>query len=127
MGKISYLIDIKLPTLNEYINLERTNGYAAAALKKKYTNYCAIYANNVQSLEGLYDIVLDWETANNREDPDNLYFGIKFILDGLIKVQKNGFKDGRKNIRRIYHNIKTTGKFQVTVNLIEIRGTSNAV
>ena len=64
----------------------------------------------------VYDIELLWETVNNRIDPDNIYFAVKFILDGVVKagILKS---DGRKNIRNIYNKIETTGQNRVIMKL----------
>lgn len=108
-------IDIKLPTLNEYINLERRNKFAAATLKKKTeANIQWIIKQQKKKLEGLYDIDLFWQTENNKIDSDNIFFAQKFILDAVVaeKILPN---DGRKNIRDIHHHILTTKKSCVTV------------
>lgn len=118
---IKYGIEIKLPTLDEYLKAGRSDIHACSELNKKYTEYCAIYANKVMRLKGLYDVILDWETENNEINPDNIFFGVKFILDGLVEAQnKKGrnFKNGRKNINSIQHRIKTTGVNRVTVILL---------
>lgn len=118
---ISFDIDTILPTLNEYINVERGNKFRAAALKKKYSNICGLYAlpiKNKLDPKGLYSLVLNWKVENNRSDPDNIYFGVKFVLDGLVE-QGILEKDGRKNIKNIHHNIETTNKYNLEVILIK--------
>ena len=113
--KTKFTLNTSLPTLNEYIKAERTvlkkAGKkvvltAGAKLKAENTDKCSylILAQNVKLKDCLYDVEIDWYRTNKREDPDNIYFAVKFILDGLVKakVLKN---DGRKNIRKIYNNI----------------------
>ena len=47
LAQVTFKIETELPTLNEYINAERTNKYIASAMKKKYTNICAMYARQI--------------------------------------------------------------------------------
>jgi len=119
----TYEIAHELPTLNEYINTERTSRYKAAKMKRVNTNMCAVWAGILPRLEGLFDVEISWETENNRHDSDNIFFGVKFILDGLVISQQHKgskLKDGRKNIRNISHKIETTGKKNTTVKLIRV-------
>lgn len=118
---ITYNITTKLPTLNEYINLERTNKYAAAAFKKKFTKVCATNAlvvKNKLNQDAVYSLIINWTTDNNRSDADNIYFGVKFILDGLVEsgALEN---DNRKHIKDIHHNIETGKKYNIEINLVE--------
>lgn len=117
---ITFNIDVELPTLNEYITKERSNRFAAAALKKKYTLICGLAAKNIKKRikrNTRYSLILNWITKNNKKDPDNVYFGVKFILDGLVNagVLQN---DTRRFIKNIHHNITTGKKFNIEVNLI---------
>lgn len=119
--EIKFDIKTKLPTLNEYIGLGRANKYKQALIKNTFTDICGNYAipiKNKIDKNKCYSLILNWEVTNNRSDPDNIYFGVKFILDGMVKrgILKN---DGRKNIRNISNTIKTTKKFNLEVNLIE--------
>lgn len=116
-----FLILSKLPTLNEYINVERLNRFAAASLKKKYTGICSESALTMPKLEDtLFDVQVNWFVLDNRSDADNVFFAIKFILDGAVESGRLK-KDGRKNIRHIHHNIYTdkTYKVEVIFNKVE--------
>lgn len=112
---ISFNITSKLPTLNEYIGAERTNKYIAATLKKKFTNICAKSSLQIQKLpDKLYDLEIHWTVENNKADADNIYFAVKFILDGMVESGRIP-KDGRKNIRHISHKINTDKTYNVKV------------
>ncbi len=116
-----YNITTKLPTLNEYIQLERSHRYKASAVKKKYTDICGKFGlagKRGVKKDGKYSLILNWTTTTNKADPDNIFFGIKFILDGLVKYKVLA-NDGRKNIQNIHHNIQTGKKYNIEVNLIE--------
>ena len=115
------IIQTKLPTLNEYIKVERTNRYAAATLKLKYTNTLA------KELKGLelpkntkFNITLVWYVKDNRKDHDNIAFGIKFILDGMVKagVLKN---DNPRYIGNITHQFKIDKDERVVMILEETK------
>jgi hypothetical protein len=114
--------DIKLPTLNEYIAAERsTNKRAGSALKKKWTNIVEVIvlSQTKEKLSGLYDVEIDWITKDNRKDADNVYFAVKFILDGLVK-SKLLPNDGRANIRDIKNTISTEKKDYCIVRFLAV-------
>ena len=87
-----------LPTLNEYINIERSNKYAAAKMKKSATNMVAWEATaQLKPIAGKCEYMFIWNEPTTRRDPDNIAFAKKFILDGMVAagIIKN---DGWKNI-----------------------------
>jgi len=118
---IKYTIDKPLLSLNEYIKIERGNRYAAANIKKSETRYCEVCAkNSLQPIEAYpVDVLIEWHTSF-RKDPDNVAFGIKFILDGLVK---SGIivNDGSKQIRNIHH---TFVKDKNEHCIVELKGVS---
>ena len=109
MHRIMILIlNTSFPTLNEYINLERTNKILAAKLKKKTTNKIAFLATLYKfSLpeKTCFDVKITWFKPNNKHDHDNISFGLKFILDGLIyaNILEN---DTPRFINNICHNFE---------------------
>lgn len=106
-------------TLNEYINIERSNKFAAAALKKRLTNnYMAESLNSRGIIDpnGRYDIQVEW-CIDSRHDPDNIHFGIKFILDGMVLagIIKT---DTQKQIRDVTHKITRQKEYKIIVTFI---------
>jgi len=92
-----------LPTLNEYINAERSNKYGAAKMKKDATNMVAWQAKTqVRRIEGLNDFTFIWTEPTKRKDPDNIASGVKYIFDGLIRagIMDN---DGWSQVNSITH------------------------
>lgn len=91
----------RFPGLNEYIKAERSNRFFAAEIKKTHSDMVYFYAisqlKNVKILEPVR-INFHWFEPNKRRDLDNIAFGKKFILDGLVKSGVLS-DDGQKNIR----------------------------
>ncbi len=99
----SFIIHGELPTLNAYIQAERGNKYAGAKIKKDATELCAWCCKSIPIIDKYpIDITIQWYTKDIKIDPDNLAFGIKFILDGMVKAGKI-VNDGRKQIASISH------------------------
>jgi hypothetical protein len=115
------VIKTPLMTLNEYINLERGNRYAAAARKKALTTAVAWEARSQtrERLEGLYDVSVYW-LVSGRHDPDNIFFGIKFILDGLV-TSATLPNDDPSTIRHISHFYRRSKVGMVIVRLKLVR------
>lgn len=87
-GKIICEINMKLPSLNEYINVCRTNKYKAAEFKKKVeTDICA-FIGHLPHFNNPVKIHFHWIEENKRRDYDNIAFAKKFILDSLVKAGK---------------------------------------
>jgi hypothetical protein len=100
---IEFFIAGKLPTLNEYTLAQRRNKYAGAAMKTKATDICAVAASEIKKLPNCrYDMLLVWNLANQKTDPDNLYFAVKFILDGLVKSGRLA-NDGCAQVGKVAH------------------------
>jgi len=80
-------IEAKFPTLNEYTNANRTNKYAGASIKKKWTKIVATHCLRAD-ISPCKKVKLEfiWQEKNKRRDPDNFIFSKKFILDGMVKA-----------------------------------------
>ena len=78
------------PTLNELINLCRSNKYAAATSKKKWTNIAARAALK-QMIPFDHDrqirIIATLSYVTSASDGDNLNSCVKYILDGVAKAE----------------------------------------
>ena len=63
----------------------------------------ALFAKILQlGSECQYDVICRWTTGSARSDSDNVYFAIKFILDGVVAAGALP-GDGFKHIRNITH------------------------
>ena len=72
-----------LPTLNEYVNRERTNRFSAASLKHKTQDYIRAFILDAPKFPGQVTVWFDWIRPDMRSDKDNVAFAKKFVLDAL--------------------------------------------
>lgn len=80
------IIDMKLPSFNEYINEERTNRFMAAKMKKDLEEQISWFLRRLPHFEKRIKIDFIWIEENNKRDPDNCCFNKKFILDAMVKL-----------------------------------------
>lgn len=84
-----------LPTLNEYVNRERTNRFSAASLKKKTQAYIKAFLLDAPKFEGCVEVHFEWIRPDMRCDKDNVAFAKKFVLDALQEagvIKKDSWK-----------------------------------
>ena len=87
-----------LPTLNEYINAERSNRYMAAHIKKMTEQRLVFYIRSQtrERIQGPVFIKYKWIRKEARHDKDNIAFAKKFVQDALVKagvLQNDGWKN----------------------------------
>ncbi len=86
----------RLPTLNEYTKVSRSNKYASASMKSNAEK--EILTNIALTKTGAakppYFITFVWNEKTRRRDKDNVCFAKKFILDAL---QKGGYIENDSN------------------------------
>ena len=78
----------KLPSLNEYIEAERTNRHMAAKIKRDTDQLICMHLARMKRIEKKVRIRFVWYEQNARRDPDNVAFAKKFILDAMQKCGK---------------------------------------
>lgn len=104
--KQSFVIYGRLPSLNEYINMERSNRYGANGIKQEYQHIIrmAIKLHNLQPQNEPVFINYKWYEANMKRDADNVVFAQKFVQDALVQegILEN---DGRKNVVGFTHKV----------------------
>lgn len=79
-------IPMKLPSLNEYINVCRTNPYKASKFKKDIEDEISLYLRDLPRFEKPIKIHFHWIEENKRRDLDNVCYGKKHILDAMVKI-----------------------------------------
>lgn len=72
-----------LPTLNQYVNRERTNRFSAASLKRKTQDYIRAFILDAPKFPGQVTVWFSWIRPDMRSDKDNVAFAKKFVLDAL--------------------------------------------
>lgn len=113
-----YRIPIKLPSLNEYINICRRNKYEAAKFKRDIENEISAYLKNMPRYENPIYIYFNWTEGNKRRDLDNVAFAKKFILDAMVKSGK--LKDDNRNCVLGFSDFFVYGnKFEVILTIEE--------
>lgn len=92
--KSDITLEYNLPTLNEYIKAERGNRFAAAKLKKTFTESVSWQVKKLPVIDYPFVMLTVWVMPNQRTDPDNIAYSKKYILDGLKsagKIQNDNF------------------------------------
>lgn len=85
---MQYEINMKLPSLNDYINVCRCNKYQAAKFKADIEREIGYYLMNMPKWNNPIKIHFTWIEGNKKRDLDNICFAKKFILDAMVKSQK---------------------------------------
>ena len=71
--------------LNTYIAALNKNRYAANEIKQTETDRVAWQCKGLPKMNHV-QVDFDWYCSNKKKDKDNIAFGKKFILDGLVKA-----------------------------------------
>lgn len=140
-NQLTFFVPGPLPGLNDVISWAKTRinwlekgknrVYRLTIEKEKWdarVDACATMAYYVaggrgapKQFEGPVGIRCTWYEKNRSRDPDNIFAGVKFILDGLVKsgVLAN---DGQKWVKSINHYLGPVNKDRpgVLVNIAEI-------
>lgn len=112
-------IPIKLVSLNEYVNMCRSNRYMASAYKRKVERDIGEHIKTLPTFEKPVQIDFLWVEKNNRRDYDNIAFGKKFVLDALVKSGK--FKDdNRKYVIGFTDSFAIGPDYKVVIDIREV-------
>ena len=118
---VEFIINEKLPSLNEVIRENRANRYAGAKLKKDIEAIIgwSIKKAALKPITNPCVIDIEWHEATKRRDVDNIQSSQKFILDALVK---NGIlqNDSRKYVKQIYPDIIDDITDYVVVRIKEV-------
>lgn len=120
-----FIIEDKLPSLNDYINACRTNHYKGAKFKKDTENLISVYIKIAKGRKTLTPtdkpivVHFEWHEKTKRRDSDNVASAKKFILDAM---QKSGVipNDNRKYVKGFTDDILDDTKDFVVVTIEEI-------
>ena len=89
-------IPFRLPSLNEYINVCRSNKFAAAKHKSEIENKIIWFLKRLPKCENPVFVKFVWYEQTKKRDKDNVAFAKKYILDamqkcGVLKNDNNNF------------------------------------
>lgn len=86
--KQTLTINVKLPTLNEYIDACRTNQYKGATFKRDYQNLICylIRAAGLKRVEGPQWITYIFYEKNKKRDKDNVASFAKKVINDALQV-----------------------------------------
>ena len=82
------VIDMKLPSLNDYIKVCRSNKFQAAKYKRDIEQQIGLFLTKMPKYEKPIKIHFTWIEGNKKRDLDNICFAKKFILDAMQKYGK---------------------------------------
>lgn len=112
-------INMKLPSLNEYVNLCRRNRYESADFKKKIEKSISQYLKRLKVFKCPVIVHFTWFEKDMRRDADNIAFAKKFILDSLVKSGKLK-DDSRKYVVGFTDQFKKADHTKVEITVEEI-------
>ena len=118
---ISYAatIEMKLPSLNEYVNVCRTNPYKASKFKKDLERDIGYFLQKLPSFDKPVKIHFHWIEENRRRDLDNVAAAKKFILDAMVKVGVLT-DDNRKCVAAFTDTFSYDKEAKVVVEITEV-------
>lgn len=120
----SFIINQKLPSLNETLRYNRTNAYMGAKFKKDIEEVIgwsikqALASKSLHRVDAPVIVKIEWHEKTKKRDVDNIQSSAKFILDALVN-QGVLIDDSRKFVKQIYHEIIDDTSDYVKIELIE--------
>ena len=118
--KIVCEIAMKLPSLNEYVNVCRTNQYKASKFKQNIENDIGLFIARLPTFEKPVKIHFHWIEGNKKRDLDNIAFAKKFILDALVKQGKLK-DDNRKCVTAFTDSFEYEKETRVILEIEEVQ------
>lgn len=107
--EVFFVLSGEFTTLNKHLAATNTHRQTGASVKKKETwrvhcDILRLFGSDARVLDEAYPlhVICSWYTKNERTDPDNTAYAIKYLLDGM---QSAGLirNDSRKEIASITH------------------------
>lgn len=113
-------INMKLPSLNEYVDICRTNPYKASRFKANLEDDIGMFISRLPKYEKPVTIHFHWIEGNKRRDLDNICFAKKFILDALVKFGKLK-DDNRKCVTAFTDTFEYGEETKVILEIMEVK------
>ena len=113
---MKYEINMKLPSLNEYVNVCRFNKYKASKYKADIEREIGLFLTKMPKITKPIIIHFHWIEGNKRRDYDNIAFSKKFILDAMQKYGKLE-NDNRKWVVGFTDDFSYGDEFKVIIEI----------
>jgi len=113
-------INMKLPSLNDYINECRANRYKGAKFKREIEDDIMLFLRLVPVFGNPVKIHFHWIEDNKRRDLDNICFAKKFILDAMVKAGKLE-DDNRKIVTSFVDTFEYGDEAKVIMDIEEVK------
>ena len=115
-----YIIDMKLPSLNDFIKVCRANKYYANKYKAKLEKEIGLFLAKMPKWNNPIKIHFHWIEGNKKRDLDNICFAKKFILDSMVKNGKLN-DDNRKYVTAFTDTFEYSDTTKVVLEIEEIK------
>jgi Holliday junction resolvase RusA-like endonuclease len=117
---MKFEIDMKLPSLNDYIRVCRCNKYQAAKFKADIEQEIGLFLMKMPKWNNPIKIHFHWIEGNKKRDLDNIAFAKKFILDSMVKFNKLQ-DDNRKNVCAFTDSFEYGKETKVILEIEEVK------
>lgn len=118
---MKYEIDMKLPSLNDYIRVCRSNKYQAAKYKADIEQEIGLFLTKMPKWDNPIKINFHWIEGTKKRDLDNVCFAKKFILDAMVKSGKLK-DDNRKCVTAFTDSFSYGKETKVILDIEELKG-----
>lgn len=92
---MKFVINGRLPGLNDYTRACRGNKFAGAKMKSEAEDLIRfVIRRKLTPVKGRVFLYINWVEPNKKRDMDNIAFAKKFIQDALVKegiIQSDGW------------------------------------
>ena len=117
---MKYTINMKLPSLNDYIRVCRCNKFQAAKFKADIEREIGFYLLKMPKWDNPIKIHFTWVEGNKKRDLDNICFAKKFILDAMQKYGKLT-NDNRKCVHGFTDSFEYDKETKVILEIEEVK------
>lgn len=114
-----YIIEMKLPSLNDYIRVCRANKYQAAKYKAEIEQQIGLFLLKMPKWYNPIKIHFTWIEGNKKRDLDNICFAKKFILDAMVKYGKLK-DDNRRHVTAFTDTFEYGKETKVILDIEEV-------
>lgn len=117
---MKYEINMKLPSLNDYIRVCRCNKYQAAKFKADIEREIGYFLTKMPKWSNPIKIHFTWVEGTKKRDLDNICFAKKFILDSMVKYGKLT-DDNRKHVTAFIDSFEYGDETKVILEIEEVK------